>query len=180
MRNKNTKRSILLLMALFFMLPSFLAYMVFIHPDWFHLQKKNKGELLWPVVQVDTIKPNHKWRLVLVVDSTCEQDCLETLDKLKRVRMSLGKDMYRTHQVLLTSDVVDSKKRLFFSNIEGLDTRAQRVSAATLSHFSQAKKLPAIFIADPNANIIMAYEQKALPDDIYQDMKHLLNASKVG
>jgi hypothetical protein len=177
---KNNNRSIILSLALLFMLPSFLAYIFYLQPNWFGLKNKNKGNLIEPVLHVGMIKPSNKWQLILVDDSDCKTPCLMALDKLKRIRMSLGRDMYRTTQSLVTLQKIphDFKRQLSVEG--GLDTSVKLLSTSARDRFNQVQALPAIFIADPHANIIMVYRQSVSPDDIYQDFKHLLKASNLG
>lgn len=35
-------------------------------------------------------------------------------------------------------------------------------------------------VADPNSNIMMAYQPKSNPMDIFKDLKHLLRLSQIG
>ena len=41
------------------------------------------------------------WQLVLKVEDNCQQDCLANLDKLSRLRLSMGRKLYDLDLVLL-------------------------------------------------------------------------------
>ena len=161
------------MMLALFVLPSLLAVFLFYNPWQFSLSHVNKGLLLTPPKQVETIKAisQDKWLLLLVVESSCHDECLKTLDKMKRIRMALGKDMYRINQALVSTQTLPAEKIKRLGEVKGLDTQVVKLGEPMTA---------GIYIQDPLGNIMLTYSPEVKPNDVYSDLTRLLKVSKIG
>jgi hypothetical protein len=66
---------------------------------WRPAQTSNHGTLITPPVPVAIDAPAGRWSLVLLGDGACDTACVARLDELRRVRVSLAKEMHRTQHL---------------------------------------------------------------------------------
>lgn len=178
MKKKTNKYYVLLLLVLLFAAPGIAAYIVYQHPSWLSAAKVNKGDLLTPPIFLKAFDGEKKWRMVYWTPTTCATSCIKQLDTLARIRLALGRRLYQVDQWLilgenatqLSSEAKATLKELNFQ--VGHLSEAQVNAEATL--FSQAK----IFLADPDNYLILSYPSPANPDDVYKDLKLLLNTTE--
>lgn len=127
--------------------------------------------MLAPALRVDLSNPKGKWQLILWQPGDCEQACLAQLDKLGRIRLALGRHLYEVEErLVLPSGVKLPEKTARI--LQDQDMRYQNLTALQMP--SSAK----VYIANPDNYLILSYSLAAKPADIYQDLKHLLNAGK--
>lgn len=162
----------LLILILLFSTPGFLAYIFYHHPEWLGAARTNKGVLLQPPMKVPSFSEKKKWHLILWQPQRCQQQCLQDLDKLARVRLALGRRSYQVQTVLALNEQAESLDQSVLDTIKENDIRIVRLSEgdkpATLS------QNPQVFIGSPNDFLILSYSEKAKPDGIYHDLKKLL------
>ncbi len=178
MKRKTNKYYVLLLLVLLFAAPGIAAYIVYQNPSWLSAAKVNKGDLLTPSILCKAFDGEKKWRMVYWTPTTCTTSCMKQLDTLARVRLALGRRLYQVDQWLilgenaapLSSEAKTTLKELNFK--VGYLPEAEIKARGAL--FSQAK----IFLADPDNYLILSYSSPANPDDVYKDLKLLLNTTE--
>lgn len=100
-----------------------------------------------------------------------------SLDQIARIRLALGRKLYQVVQFLvLGSDVSLNKstkallKKEDFHWISLSDEHQQKLTNIT----SKA----AIFLASPDNYLILSYNVDVNPDDVYRDLKLLINSAE--
>jgi cytochrome oxidase Cu insertion factor (SCO1/SenC/PrrC family) len=178
MKKQSSKYYILLLLIAVFTAPGITAYVFYQHPQWLGSQKINKGTLLNPPVAMDTFAGKAKWRIVYWSPTLCDAVCVQQLDTIARMRLALGRKLYQVDQWLILGDKTSILSADLLSATKELDfqvaplSNADETVQATLS--SKAK----VFLADPNNYLILSYEVPVNPNDVYKDLKLLLNATE--
>lgn len=166
-QKKHVKR-LMISLGVLFIIPSIAALLLFYYPSIIKLGTNNRGQLLNPPLQLSELsETNKKWSVLIV----CETECKPTLDKIKRVRMALGRGMYRVNQLLISKQQFTARERSELANKSLFDTQI-------ISLKQQLK--PGIYIGDPKGVVMLSYPLKAKPDDVYTDLTHLLKVSKIG
>lgn len=178
MKKQITKNYILLLLIIIFAAPGIAAYLFYQHPTWLSSTKVNRGVLLTPPIELDSLKAHSKWQIIFWSPDICEQSCLKQLDILARVRLALGRKLYLINQNLILGDNNSSISNKMKSVLKDQDfhlvqlTKDDKIKLGSLS--PEAK----IFIANPDNFLIMSYQSEVNPDDIYKDIKLLLNITE--
>jgi len=168
----------LLLLAVLFAAPGLVAWFLYQHPTMVGVSKVNKGILLTPPVSLHAFNNEHKWRLVLWAPKGCGTHCLQSLDKIARIRLALGRKLYSVDQWLLLghkAPLVSSKTNAFLKEGDF------HFSILSEKQTNQLTKLPAenkLFIASPDNYLILAYTLRANSEDVYKDLKLLLNSTE--
>lgn len=172
-----TKRNFvtLLLLALLFITPGVAALLYFQHPQWLEAASTNKGRLLNPPYFLEELAlGKKKWHFIIWYPQSCDTACLQTVDKLARIRLALGRRLYEVEQWLLLKENEDTealKKELQQQDIRVLSLKENE------QKYAEFDNKPEIFIANPDGYLVLAYDEAANPKDIYQDIKHLLSAN---
>lgn len=162
----------LFILILLFSTPGLLAYLFFHHPEWLGAARTNKGVLLQPPAQFPSLSEKKKWHLILWQPKGCQQQCLQHLDKLARIRLALGRRSYQVQTLLVLNKQAEPLDQTVMNTIKENDIH--------IVHLSQNDKPsvfstnPQVFIGNPNDFLILSYLDKAKPDDIYHDLKKLL------
>lgn len=165
----------LLLLFILFTAPGLGAYWLFMHSDWIPAAKTNKGLLLKKPRLISSFQTQHKWHLVFWNPAFCDTACMQTVDKLGRVRLALGRHLYEVESWLVingekNSLTADSSKLLRDQDVHVLVFPAARQASK--------QKFPAhaeVYLANPQGYLILAYSPTVNPKDIYHDLKRLLN-----
>lgn len=181
----NNKRNLLLLL-LVFILPVVMAYLALTF-DWFNKAATNKGELLQPLIQAQTLlseSPN-TWQLMYIVPAVCNAECENAIYSVQQTQTATGKESDRVSVLFLTTDdsasngIAAIKK---IANAKTLHTDSQSIS----SMFAKTDT-NSIFIVDTLHNVVLRYpttsdRQQAILDsrDILADLKKLLKLSRIG
>lgn len=114
MKKKNAKRAALLAMIALFLLPV-LAAMLLNRVGWRPLETRNYGVLETPARDLTSVglvdldgapfdwrdSANWPWMLLAVTGDDCAQDCLQVLDELRRVRLTLNHRVDRLRVVVV-------------------------------------------------------------------------------
>ncbi|ASQ45230.1 hypothetical protein clem_03360 [Legionella clemsonensis] len=171
------KSFILILLMVVFAAPGITAYLFFSHPQWLGTSTTNRGKLLTPPVQFVEMNEKDKWHLILWNPTVCNKNCREQLDKLARIRLALGRHLYKVEQWLITDD----KATLPGSLLNLLKKEDIQVRQLSLDEQKKVKILqtkPQVFIANPASYLILTYALDAKPEAIFHDIKHLLSVEK--
>ncbi|NDH08191.1 MAG: hypothetical protein EBY16_00980 [Gammaproteobacteria bacterium] len=96
-------RALYVLLGLF-LLPVLAAHYVFSHANhWVSNKASNYGQFVNRPMVWQTGDHPRPWQLAFKVESVCRQDCLDALDKLSRLRLSMGRKLYDLDLVLVFS-----------------------------------------------------------------------------
>ncbi|MFI4917952.1 MAG: hypothetical protein ACHP65_00185 [Legionellales bacterium] len=178
MKNKTTNYYILLLLALMFVAPGVTAYFFYQHPSWLRAAAVNKGNLLSPPLALDVLDAQHKWRIVIWSPGACSTACMNQLDTLARVRLALGRKLYYVDQWLILGE---KSPLLTEENKSWLKDRDYHVVHLSLLANKLQAVLPttaAVFIANPDNYLILSYQIQVNPNNVYADLKLLLNTTQ--
>lgn len=176
---KHTSRNyfILLLLALLFMAPGLVAYIVYNHNAWLSAAPTNKGTLLNPPVLLAQLHEKEKWQLVLWSPQACDQECAQQLDKLARIRLALGRRLYEVETCLLLGVDAPLPAVPLANTLRDHDIHVLKLAAGASSPLPVLPKISTLYIMNPTGYLVLAYKNQAKPDDLYHDIKHLLKSS---
>lgn len=127
------------------------------------------------------------WVLLYIEPKQCNKSCIDTLYKMRQIRIRLGKNSDRVQRVILTFTGLHDPvlKEYLASLYQG--TLHWQTPEADLSKFLE--KLPShniaiqsgyLYLVDPLGNVMMSYNPDQNPKDIYNDLTRLLKASQIG
>jgi len=150
--------------------------------------RTNYGALFEPIVELEDIlsngtnfdDPEQAWRLLYMNMAECDATCTAALHRQRQIRLMLGKDMDRVSRLFLhgpvSADKVtrdDEDAGLISINNKGL---------AEILEGKRPSETPAggIYLIDPLDNLIMYFSPDLAPGDIADDLKHLLELSRIG
>ena len=179
--NVTRSRLTLWILIAIFVLPSFLAIQFYYFRPASATKSVNRGTLLQPVLQFsdffDSNPFGHRWLVLQVEPKTCEEQCQKNVYKINQVWLLIGGERERVERGLVTQP--ELKDEVFNPFVR------ERYPMVKLLLIPEKKvqllrTYGDIFIVDPLGNIILAYTETALPDDIYSDLKRLLNVSRIG
>jgi len=185
--NRSAKLQILFI-ALVFFGPLLLAVWMYASGQLTPSATTNHGELLDPVVNVAEALPDSallaedsaEWQLIYLGDGPCEESCRDALYRQRQIRLMLGSEMDRVRRVFLHGESVPD--RVFLEDQhEGLIT----IRDEDLRRFLDAGR-PAglssggLYLLDPLENLVMYFAPEIEPSDMVDDLKHLLELSRIG
>ena len=179
---------ILYLLALVFFAPGLAALYFFHHPSMLAGSSTNKGEFMRPAQLIKSFtrlkgksKPlddgKPKWHLVLWDPNECQDECIQLLEKLTRIRLALGRHFYDVNEALLVREApIPDNPKLSEWQARGVDVvRLSNEDEGILLAISKESR---IFIANPSGYLIFSYGLTTPPDDIYRDLKQLLSTTQ--
>lgn len=92
----------LFILIVIFLLPVIAAHYAFHHASHYFSDKgTNYGKFVANSITWQAGNNPRPWQLILKVENQCQPDCLEILDKLSRLRLSMGRKLYNLDLVLL-------------------------------------------------------------------------------
>jgi hypothetical protein len=117
--------------------------------------------------------------------SACTDPCREAIYLARQVDAAVGKDSNRVQRVLLVgpgrlpTNLGEELLREYPGMLVHYDMRgrAAEVLGRALTEGTLDGK---IFLADPNGNIILIFDQAEGGNSILKDLKHLLRLSNIG
>jgi hypothetical protein len=186
-------RRTLLIVAAVFLLPVAIAFVLYFGQLWKPAGSSNKGSLIDPprTLAVSGLRNSDgtpapagtlqgKWSIVYVGDGDCDTACREALVIGRQSRLALNNEMTRVQRVLLaTGNCCDSAYLATqHPGLVALDASAPD-AAALLAQFPPERD-GALFIIDPNGNLMMRHEAKTMSKDLLTDLKKLLKLSHIG
>jgi len=172
---------LLTLIAIAFV-PIFIAYIAYFQfPAMAPSGTTNQGELVWPVVDgnsIDsTLEALDNWALIQPVSTDCAEDCRQMMYLSRQVVAGLGKNTDRVQRVLV-SDASLSGELAEYVAAEHRDALVIEADTAILEGITGLK--PVLFLMDPNGNIMMFYPLDKAGKPMLKDLKHLLKISNIG
>lgn len=175
---QTNKYYILLILAMMFAAPGIAAYIFYNHPLWLGTTQNNKGVLLNPPMTLHSLDKQQKWRIVLWSDTPCEEACLAQLDILARVRLALGRKLYQVDQWLLVNDQESTLSAKTQAFLKDHDFRTTLLSTEDKEQFANFSPKTRIFIVNPDNFLVLTYQARVNPNDVYKDLKQLLNTTE--
>lgn len=191
MTNKeNRGRRQFLMMALFFIGPLVLAFVVYYGFDWRPAGSTEHGEFLQPPAVLSDIALGEarqgvvpmfrrKWSLIVIEDEGCADSCQAALYETRQVRKALSRDDERTQRVLIITGTFDGDTlRMQHPDLIVVEagTDASRALAPTLDDIDRNY----IYLADPLGNLMMRFPRDTGMKEIHTDLKKLLKLSRIG
>ena len=179
----------LLLMAAVFLGPLVVAALMYfgghgIAPE----GRTNHGALLEPIVRLTDELPEsglHEhndgyWVLLYANARACDEACENSLFTLRQSRLMLGKEMDRLVRVFLHGDTPPDTV-LLADEHQGLVA----LQDSTLRELLDNNKPSALdaggyFLVDPLGNLVMYFPPDIDPQAMVEDIKHLLEFSRIG
>jgi cytochrome oxidase Cu insertion factor (SCO1/SenC/PrrC family) len=150
--------------------------------------RTNHGELLQPLESIRDALPNSatkaylggSWLLVYSNDGVCDEACKYALFTLRQSRLMLGKDMDRLVRVFLHGDTAPDTVFLADKHA-GLTTLRDSGFSDLLKNKKPAELSDGgYYLVDPLGNLVMYFRPDIDPDDMVEDIKHLLELSRIG
>jgi len=176
------------IIALVFFGPLILATYMYMSGQLQPAGSTNNGELLDPIVNIEESLPGSPilttmdtpWRLVYANEGGCDAACRDALHRLRQIRLMLGNDMDRVGRIFLHGESLPDKVFLDDQH-PGLITISDKGLGKLLEE-RRPKELPpgGIYLVDPLNNLIMYFSPEVIPGDMADDLKHLLELSRVG
>ena len=121
-----------------------------------------------------------KWLFILRGHGPCDSVCAERIDEMRRIQVSLNKDMSRLRRVILT-DTIDDKTLTDFHQ-----RQPDLIVAATPANWLPSAQGTAneiayrVYIADPQGNLIMSYSPDVAANAVRADLERLLKFAWTG
>lgn len=150
--------------------------------------KTNHGELLQPLISVRDALPDSAilkfndghWLLIYANDGDCGAACEYALYTLRQSRLMLGKEMDRLVRVFLHGDTLPDT--VFLANEHaGLITLGDSDFSDLLENKKPAElSAGGYYLVDPLGNLVMYFRPDIDPSDMVEDIKHLLELSRIG
>ena len=150
--------------------------------------RTNNGALLEPIVNLAELLPNsplHEhgdghWVLLYANPGACSDACEFSLYTLRQSRLMLGKEMDRLVRVFLRGDTAPDTV-LLADEYKGLIT----LQDSSLNDVLDNKRPAALeaggyFLVDPLGNLVLYFRPDIEPSAMVEDIKHLLELSRIG
>jgi len=188
--NKKRKGRVqLVLVAAVFLGPLALAaWLYFAGQELTPAGRTNNGALLEPIVNLVQVLPGSPlnavgdgyWSLVYANPAACDESCENALYTLRQSRLMLGKEMDRLVRVFLHGDSAPDTV-LLAEEHEGLIT----LQDSSLNDLLENKKPAELerggyFLVDPLGNLVLYFHPDIDPSAMVEDIKHLLELSRIG
>ena len=153
----------------------------------------NKGTLLPEPIQLSDLKLNvesgplvdeypGKWSIVQFVSGDCEEKCLDTLYSSRQINIRLAKNSDRVVRYLINIDQNNLSKESIVKIEEEyplLNTGKINADLVPSSISNKLKDSPYILF-DPLGNGILIYDSTLPSGELLQDIKKVLQNSKIG
>lgn len=167
---------LLVLVVALFALPFAVAAGLF-YGGWQPERTANRGALVVPPLALPladlqpAVGPQGRWLLVLAAGRDCAADCLRRIDELRRVQVSLYKEMNRVRRLVLVDDQPSAELSALARQQPDLLIARRPASWA---------RIYAVHVLDPQGRLVLDYAAEAPPRDIRSDLERLLKAGRNG
>jgi len=189
MKRRRYNIVVLFCLVLLFLAPGISAFLFYKNPTWLGEETTNKGHLLTPSVlfsdlQKEAPSPDKalvkfsvgpKWKLILWSFKDCGQRCIVELDKLARIRLALGRHLYAVEPMLVLGPNTEQLPKKLMDALKEQGIHVQKLSKKEALLEPLLKNDLALFIANPDNYLILAYDAFVKPDDVFHDIKQLVN-----
>lgn len=194
-RLHNYKLIMLFSITATFVLPLFLAWLVYSRGAEVVHRTVNHGTLISPPVSVSLLSLTDKsksvshelkgkWWLMYVTDSPEDSISQRNLYFIRQIRQATGKNRDRIERALVTLDPKIKIATKLLTQFPG--TSLFTVSPGNLDKLDSrvpkklALKKASLYLVDPLGNIMMSYAPDAAPKGILKDLERVLKVSQIG
>jgi hypothetical protein len=198
MKTKLSPRTTLVIIGAMFLLPLLLAW--FMHSgtiEYRPASTRNLGTLVVPPVPIsweDTLLVpgaddsfsgplqafSDHWVILYAVPYSCLENCLREVTNLRQIHRASGRHQSRIRIALLISDPNAVE---LHGTLRGIHSKFILIHAASgkpgMALEQASGATGGAYLIDPLGNIMMAYETRADPNFLKQDLKRLLTWSKL-
>ena len=194
-------RKLLILICLFavFALPPLLSWYAFNYTGLGQQRSSGgHGELIAPPRQLPdwslsdprgvTTPLRGKWTLLYPLRGECQEACLQSLYKMRQLRLTAGKNASRIQRAVLVvngdQNALSAEQWQSFpgqllllpEQTQGADLRALFSIAPGDQPFTEQR----LYLIDPLGNLMMSYAGSVQPAGIISDLRRLLKYSRIG
>jgi cytochrome oxidase Cu insertion factor (SCO1/SenC/PrrC family) len=197
-----SSRQALVLLALMFMAPAFVAWVMHNSTEqgWRPEGTTNRGVLVHPArpltlpaaMMIAGEPANEflqgKWTLLYIGDADCDAVCKDNLYKMRQVRTAQNEHMRRVQRLYLVLDeavpadlqavLEDEYKDTAVTLVS--DQQAEQIAPYFLIDGTSMQAAERVYFVDPLGNLMMYYPPDANPGGMLKDLKKLLKFSKIG
>jgi cytochrome oxidase Cu insertion factor (SCO1/SenC/PrrC family) len=196
-----TSRQAFVLLGLIFMAPAFVAWVMH-HSGggWRPEGMTNQGNLVQPARPLTMPaglaagdKPLNeflqgKWTLLYIGDADCDAVCIDSLYKMRQIRIAQNENMKRVQTLyLLQGEAVPASLSARLAQ-DYRDLTVVPVTAAQAAQFAPDFELDGVgmeaaervYFIDPLGNLMMYYRPDAAPGGMLKDLRKLLKYSRIG
>lgn len=187
--SKRKGRVQLLLIAAVFIGPLALAaWLYFAGQGMAPESRTNSGALLEPIVNLGELLPESplhasgdgRWVLLYANGGPCDEACEFSLYTLRQSRLMLGKEMDRLLRVFLHGDTAPDTV-LLAEEHAGLITLQDSDLKDLLENKRPANlETGGYYLVDPLGNLVLYFHPDIDPSAMVEDIKHLLELSRIG
>ena len=194
-----SRRTLLLIMALF-LVPIMIAwYMNFGMDGWRPAATSNQGDLVQPARPLDNTALldldgaaldaeyfQRRWTFVYIGDPSCTPACQNNLYMMRQVRLTQDRDISRIQRLMVLTRAPGEDETVEpVRHYPGLQVAIPSDHSGFMAQFSlkpgeDVGKQERIYLVDPLGNLMMSYENGADPKGIIKDLERLLKASYIG
>lgn len=159
-------------LALLFMAPAVVAYFFYQHPHWLPATS-NRGQFVRSAQPLDVLGSQPRWQLILWHVDACAHDCAKSMDDLARVRLAMGRHARQIDTILL---LPVGAPAIDVALAEQLATQgSQMLRVTNQSDEALLGEQSRVFIANPQHHLVLWYQWSQPLDDVFQDLKHMVN-----
>ena len=177
-----------LLMAAMFLGPLALATWMYYSGALTPEGRTNSGTLLQPVVPLSDALPGSPlhvhndghWVLLYANDGACDEACEYSLYTLRQSRLMLGREMDRLVRVFLHGDTPPDTVLLAEEHAGLVALQDDDLNALLDSARPADLAAGGYYLVDPLGNLVMYFRPDIDPQAMVEDLKHLLELSRIG
>jgi hypothetical protein len=169
-----------LVLALLFLTPLLLAWLLYFGSSWRPPGHTNHGALIQPPRPLPADIFHGKWSLVYIGAGDCNADCRSTLYFMRQTHLGLGELSPRVQRLFLaTTRCCAADLTSAYPGLLALDQTGSQ-GVALLAAFPADARATTLFVVDPRGNLMMRYDSRAAPKGLLNDLKQLLQLSSIG
>ena len=127
-----------------------------------------------------TTELHGKWLFILYGHGPCDATCSGRLDEMRRIQVSLNKDMGRLRRVVLTDAIDDNALTDFRQHQPDLIVAATPANWLMSVQSTSNEVAYRLYIADPQGNLIMSYSPDVAAKAVRADLERLLKFAWTG
>lgn len=167
--------SSLIILLIIFILPGIAAYVVYNNPKLIAADSTNHGDFIKPPIYIAELANSKKWHLVYFAKTGCQTRCMGNIDKLARIRLALGRQVYDVDGYLMLPSTVKSLNlrqakilqdiNIFVLKLDKNKQGQQQLLAGNYDYY----------IINPEGYAVLGFVADSASEDIFQDLKKLVN-----
>ncbi len=172
--------------------PLVLAVVVYLRPGWFAFGHTNHGHLVRPPVKIHedplprlfasgTLREGYfhgRWTLVYIGGHDCRADCKAALYATRQARLATGEQMRRVQRLYVVRGNGKTPPELGGLRSDLTVVEASGAKGRSFTHqFTAVQAAGGIYVVDPNALLMMTYPERANPEGLLKDLRHLVNVN---